>query len=65
MVFAKAFVRYYLLRFRGERGLFKLYNEDIITDLHEPNDQNLMIDQDVQDFFDALWVDIIPKIVFL
>ena len=33
--FIKAFIRSYLLRFRNERGLFVLLNEDVIEDLHQ------------------------------
>jgi hypothetical protein len=63
--FIKAFVRAYLLRYRGERGLFKLYNEDHLEDHHEPNDKDLLIDASVENFFDSLWDEIIPKIVYL
>lgn len=45
--FIKAFVRAYLLRYRGERGLFLLYNEDIIEDVHMHNDKNLLIDSSI------------------
>lgn len=33
--FVKVFVRAYLLRYRGERGQFLLFNEDDIEDHHE------------------------------
>jgi hypothetical protein len=35
--FAKSFVRAYLLRYRSERGLFSLFNEDVIDDYHDEN----------------------------
>lgn len=45
--FIKAFVRAYLLRYRGERGLFMLYNEDVLDDHHEPNEKDLLLDSSV------------------
>ena len=33
--FVKVFVRAYLLRYRGERGLFLLVNEDSVEDYHD------------------------------
>ena len=45
--FIKAFVRAYLLRYRGERGLFLLYNEDIIEDVHNYNDKSLLINSSI------------------
>jgi hypothetical protein len=65
MTFLKAFTRAYLVRYRGERGLFKLFNEDIVYDKHDPNDKFLMIDEDIEAFFDSLWIDVIPRLVFL
>lgn len=32
-----------------------LYNEDVIEDLHQENDQNLLIDSSGEAFFDSLW----------
>lgn len=42
-----------------------LFNEDVIEDLHQENDQNLLIDASGEEFFDSLWDEIIPKIVYL
>jgi hypothetical protein len=37
----------------------------VIEDLHQENDQNLLIDASGEEFFDSLWDEIIPKIVYL
>lgn len=63
--FIKAFVRAYLLRYRNERGLFLLHNEDTLEDRHEPNSTGLLIDSSTEEFFDSLWDEVIPKIVYL
>ena len=46
MTFAKAFVRYFLMRYRGERGLYKLFNEDVIDDIHEVKENHFLIDSE-------------------
>jgi hypothetical protein len=43
--FSKAFVRSYLIRFRGERGQNLLYNEDSVEYYHQTNDKNLFLDE--------------------
>lgn len=45
--------------------MFLLYNEDVLDDHHEPNDKDLLVDSSVEEFFDSLWDEVIPKIVYL
>lgn len=58
-------MRAYLVRYRAERGLFVLSNEDTVEDVHAPNNKDLLIDESCEEFFDSLWSELIPKLVYL
>ena len=62
--FTKAYVRAYLLRYRSERGQFMLWNEDYLEDHHVDKPGPYRIDQAGEEFFDSLWEEIIPRIVY-
>lgn len=42
-----------------------LYNEDTVEDVHAPNNKDLLIDESCEEFFDSLWSELIPKLVYL
>ena len=62
--FMRAFVKYFLLRYRKERKIYLEINEDFIEDFHCQPDAELFVDKWLHDNFNRLWPEIIPKILY-
>jgi hypothetical protein len=62
--FMRAFVKYFLLKYRKERNIFLEKNEDFIEDFHGEPEKELFIDRQLHENFNRLWPEIIPKILY-